>query len=76
MKQRNSFLNTNFPHFFVSVSVAQVSKTFGDTQQLGGPKAVEIFKQLEEMCPLDKLAEKREWRDNCLRHLSMLKKKL
>lgn len=53
-----------------------MSKTFGDTPLMGGPKAVDIAKQLEEMCPLEKLAERREWRDNCLRHLSMLKKKL
>lgn len=35
-----------------------------------------IAKELEEMCPLDKLPERREWRDNCLTKLSQLKKKL
>lgn len=41
-----------------------------------GPMANEISKQLEEICPLDKIAEKREWRDNCLMHLATLKKHL
>lgn len=51
-----------------------MSKTFGEVPLMAGPTAVEISKQLEEMCPLDKLAERRNWRDDCLRHLSMLKK--
>lgn len=54
----------------------QVSQTFGETPRMIGPVAAEIAKQLEEMCPLDKLPERREWRDNCLTKLSVLKKKL
>lgn len=41
---------------------------------MGGQVAKDIAKQLEEMCPLDKLVEKRAIRDNCLTMLSILKK--
>lgn len=41
-----------------------------------GKMANEISKQLEEICPLDKLEEKRQWRDECLMHLVALKKNL
>lgn len=54
----------------------QVSQTFGDTPRMIGPTAKMIANQLEEMCPLDKLAERRSWRDNCLIKLSQLKKNL
>lgn len=54
----------------------QVSQTFGETPRMTGAAAEEIAKQLEEMCPLDKLAERRAWRDDCLTRLSVLKKKL
>lgn len=43
---------------------------------MSGPIAADIAKQLEEMCPIDKLPERRDWRDNCLTQLSVLKKKL
>lgn len=41
---------------------------------MAGPTSENIAKQLEEMCSLDKLAERRNWRDNCLIKLSQLKK--
>lgn len=41
---------------------------------MGGPTSENIAKQLEDMCPLDKLAERRNWRDNCLIKLSQLKR--
>ncbi|XP_039962597.1 lambda-crystallin homolog [Bactrocera neohumeralis] len=53
-----------------------VSQTMGPTPKMEGPTAVEIAKQLEVMVPLDKLAERRTYRDNCLTQLSILKKKL
>lgn len=53
-----------------------MSHTFGEIPRMGGEVAEDIAKQLEEMCPLDKLEKKREWRDNCLTMLSILKKKL
>jgi len=57
-------------------SIYDVSQTFGEIPKMEGPVAAEIAKQLEEMCPLNKLPERREWRDNCLTQLSQLKKKL
>lgn len=54
----------------------QVSQTFGETPRMVGPTAADIAKQLEEMCPLDKLAERRAWRDSCLIKLSQLKKNI
>lgn len=57
-------------------SIYDVSQTFGETPRMIGPVAAKIAKQLEEMTPLDKLAERRTWRDNCLTQLSQLKKKL
>lgn len=53
-----------------------MSQTFGEVPKMEGPVVSEIAKQLEEMCPLDKLPERREWRDNCLTQLSQLKKKI
>lgn len=51
-----------------------MSKTFAETPRMAGPVAEDISKQLEEMCPLDKLQERRAWRDTCLTKLSQLKK--
>lgn len=53
-----------------------MSQTFGETPHMTGPAAADIAKQLEEMCPLNKLADRRAWRDDCLTRLSVLKKNL
>ncbi|XP_067638664.1 lambda-crystallin homolog isoform X2 [Eurosta solidaginis] len=53
-----------------------VSQTMGPTPKMEGPTAVEISKQLEAMVPLNKLQERRNYRDNCLTQLSILKNKL
>lgn len=53
-----------------------MSKTFGEVPRMIGPTVEKIAKQLEEMVPLDKLAERRAWRDNCLTKLSQLKKNI
>lgn len=58
------------------IYLLQVSQTFGETPRMTGPAVAEIAKELEKMCPLDKLAERRAWRDDCLTQLSVLKKKL
>lgn len=50
--------------------------TMGETPRMIGPAAEEISQQLNEMCPLDKLAERRAWRDSCLTKLSQLKKSI
>lgn len=61
---------------YVLYNATQVSQTFGETPRMVGPTADEIAKQLEEMCSLDKLAERRAWRDSCLTKLSQLKKNI
>lgn len=35
-----------------------------------------VAKELEEMCPLEDLEQRRKWRDNCLTQLSQMKSKL
>lgn len=50
--------------------------TMGETPRMTGAVAEEVSKQLNEMCPLDKLAERRAWRDACLTKLSQLKKSI
>ncbi|KAK0182867.1 hypothetical protein PV327_000956 [Microctonus hyperodae] len=57
-------------------SIYDVSMTFGPTPKFIGPAAENISKQLEEICPLNKLQEKRAWRDLALTKLSILKKEL
>ncbi|KAK0085151.1 hypothetical protein PV325_005690 [Microctonus aethiopoides] len=57
-------------------SIYDVSMTFGPTPKFIGPAADNISKQLEEICPLNKLQEKRAWRDLALTKLSILKKEL
>lgn len=53
-----------------------MSQTFGTIPRMTGPMANQISKELEEMCPLDKLVEKRRWRDDCLMDLVTLKNNL
>jgi len=57
-------------------TIYEVSKTMGPTPRMEGPDAEEIFKQLEEMCSIEKLPERRAWRDACLTKLSQLKKEM
>ncbi|XP_055837174.1 lambda-crystallin homolog [Episyrphus balteatus] len=56
-----------------SPTMYAVSQTMGPTPKMGGETGAEIAKQLEAMVPLDKLAERRAYRDSCLTKLSMLK---
>lgn len=55
-------------------SMYAVSKTFKPVPKIAGPVAENIAKQLNEITPLDKLAERRTWRDESLVKLSQLKK--
>lgn len=56
-------------------TIHAVSKTFNETLiKMEGPLVNDISKQLEEMVPIDKLQERRQWRDFCLTKLSQLKK--
>ncbi|XP_011181692.2 lambda-crystallin homolog [Zeugodacus cucurbitae] len=66
---------TNYFERYTNTMYA-VSQTMGPTPKMEGPTAVEIAKQLEVMVPLDKLQERRNYRDNCLTQLSILKRKL
>lgn len=59
-----------------SKTIYAVSETMGPTPKMEGPTAVEIARQCGLMVPIEKLAERRTYRDNCLTQLSILKKKL
>ncbi|XP_028130981.1 lambda-crystallin homolog [Diabrotica virgifera virgifera] len=54
-------------------TIYAVSKDFKPTPKFEGPHVLEIAKQLEADVPLDKLQERRNWRDLCLTKLSQLK---
>jgi len=54
----------------------EVSTTFGPIPTMEGPVAADVAKQLEEMCPIDQLPQRRAWRDACLTKLSQLKKEM
>jgi len=57
-------------------SIYDVSMTFGPVPKFVGEMAEKISNELNEMCPLDKLKERRAWRDTALTKLSILKKEL
>uniref|UniRef100_A0A1B0GNM8 3-hydroxyacyl-CoA dehydrogenase C-terminal domain-containing protein n=1 Tax=Phlebotomus papatasi TaxID=29031 RepID=A0A1B0GNM8_PHLPP len=44
-----------------SKTMYAVSQTMGPTPKMEGPQVAEVARQLEEMCPLDKLPERRAW---------------
>lgn len=56
-----------------SKTIYAVSQTMGPTPKMEGKTAIEIAKQLEKICPLDQLQNRRAWRDECLTKLSILK---
>lgn len=55
-------------------SMYAVSKTFKPVPKFAGPVVEKIDQQLNEITPLDELAEKRFWRDESLVKLSQLKR--
>lgn len=57
-------------------TIYSVSQDFKPLQKWEGPQVQEIAKQLENAVPLDKLQERRKWRDLALTKLSALKKSL
>lgn len=59
-----------------SKTIYAVSETFGPIPKMTGPQAEEISKQLGEMVAIEKLPERRAWRDACLTKLSQLKKEM
>lgn len=46
----------------------------GETPVFQGSVMEKIAKELEDMCPLEDLEARRQWRDSCLTQLSTLKK--
>lgn len=48
----------------------------GPIPKMEGPIAEKVSNQLNAMCPLDKLVERRAWRDACLTKLSILKQEM
>lgn len=59
-----------------SKTIYAVSETMGPTPKMEGKVAAQVAKELEEMVPLDKLPERRAWRDACLTKLAQLKKNI
>lgn len=57
-----------------SESMFNVCKTFKPIPKITGPTADNIAEQLEKITPIDKLPDKRIWRDLSLMKLSQLKK--
>lgn len=57
-------------------TIYAVSKEFKPTPKFEGPVVEEMSKQLEGMVPLDRLQERRNWRDLCLTKLSQLKREV
>lgn len=57
-------------------SIYDTSMTFGPVPKFEGEMAEKISNELNEICPLDKLPERRAWRDEALTKLSLLKKEL
>ncbi|KAK2715351.1 hypothetical protein QYM36_010089 [Artemia franciscana] len=56
-----------------SKTIHDVSKTFSPVPEMSGPSAEAVHKQLSEKVPLEKLAERRQWRDKMLTALAKLK---
>lgn len=59
-----------------SKSIYSTSMTFKPVPKMEGAQAKVVAEQLNKMTPLDKLAERRAWRDACLTRLSVLKKEM
>lgn len=59
-----------------SKTIHAVSQTFKPLPKFEGPLVQSIAEQLEAATPLDKLQDRRNWRDSCLTKLSQLKKQM
>nr|CAD7577456.1 unnamed protein product [Timema californicum] len=59
-----------------SKTIHDVSMTFGPPPKFEGPVAEEIHHQLCEITPLNKLQERRAWRDDGLTKLAVLKNQM
>lgn len=59
-----------------SDTIYAVSETMGGTPKMEGPTVQKIAEQLNVMCSINKLTERRAWRDACLTRLSILKREM
>lgn len=57
-------------------TINAVSHTFGPIPKMEGAQADVVSKQLEDMVPIEKLPDRRVWRDTCLMKLSQLKNEM
>ena len=57
-----------------SKSIFSVSNTFGPVPEFKGPTLERINKELEEMTSVADLPKRRQYRDDCLKQLSQLKR--
>lgn len=48
----------------------------GPIPKMEGPALADVSKQLEQMCSIEQLPQRRAWRDACLTKLSQLKKEM
>ncbi|XP_052862027.1 lambda-crystallin homolog isoform X2 [Anopheles cruzii] len=59
-----------------SKTIYAVSETMGPIPRMEGKVAEQVAKELEEMVAIEKLPERRAWRDACLTKLAQLKKNI
>lgn len=57
-------------------TIYNVSQSMGPVPKMEGEVAESVCQQLNELYPLDKLQERRAWRDACLTRLAVLKKEM
>ena len=56
--------------------IYNVSMDFGPVPKFEGEMLENVNEQLNQICPLNKLQERRTWRDTALMKLSILKKEM
>ena len=57
-------------------TIHKISEGFGPVEKWGGETGERINRDMEAMIPVDKLVERRRWRDARLAALATLKKKI
>ena len=57
-------------------TIFKVSNTLGEVRRFEGAELDSVNRQLCDKVPLDKLEERRAWRNTCLTQLAKLKKDL
>lgn len=59
-----------------SKTIYSTSKTYKPVPLMEGPQVLKLADAMNKLVPLDKLQERRAWRDECLTRLSVLKKEM